>query len=281
MKKLLSLMFILAASISCTEDNLEPEGNFQGPKVVGFGTSFESVAHFADIGVVERTFPVNLIGLGNGSTSPEPIEVSYTIDAANTTAVEGVEFNFADTSGKVTIPAGGTFGLFPLNVNTGNFNPTEKTQLVLKLTSATGETVVGEQYNSLRIVFVGCQSELATPEGTSYTAVVTSSTGFVRTYPNEIVTLTDVNTFHTQNTGTFTSAQLAPATDTGFDFIDICGDITVPSQNLASYWGNIVKGLTTDGTDGSVADPNTFTIVYEISFSAGNRTYTAVYTRNN
>lgn len=277
MKKLLSLMIIIAAAVSCTDDDLKPEGDFTGPKIVGFGTSFESVAYFADEGTVDRTFPVNLIGLGNGEVSDEPIEVSYTIDTENSTAVEGNEFDFADTSGKVIIPAGQTFGMFPLKVNTGNFNPTEKTQLVLKLTTATGETVVGEQYSTLRIVFVGCQSELAG----NYTLVVTNnSTGFQRTFLAEDVDLIDINTFHTESSGTYVLGAF-PVADQGFRFIDICGEITVPEQNLADYYSNLLRGISADGVDGHVIDENSFEITYEITFAAGNVNYTGVYTQNN
>ncbi|HEU0136971.1 MAG TPA: hypothetical protein VFQ50_06740 [Flavobacterium sp.] len=277
MKKLLSLMLIIAAAISCTDDDLKPEGDFTGPKIVGFGTNFESVAYFEDEGVVDRTFPINLIGLGNGQVSDQPIEITYTIDTENSTATEGVEFDFADSTGKVIIPAGGTFGMFPLKVNTGNFNPTEKTQLVLKLTDASGETVVGAQYDTLSIVFVGCQSTLA---GT-YTLVVTNNiNGFVRTYASEDIDMTDVNTFHTESTGTWLLGTM-PVSDQGFQFIDICGEITVPEQNLFDYYSNLVRGISSDGVDGHVIDENSFEITYEITFAAGNQNYTGVYTRNN
>jgi hypothetical protein len=56
----------------------------------------------------------------------------------------------------------------------------------------------------------------------------------------------------------------------------------VASQSLAQgYYSNTVKGLTADGTDGFVTDNNNFEVTYEISFAAGNRTYTNVYTRDN
>jgi hypothetical protein len=283
MKKFLSLFVVLALASACMDDDAGPQGDFgAGPKIVGFGSSFATVEHFEDIGVVQRSFPINLIGLGNGQVADRDIEVSYVVDMEASTATEGLEFDFVDTSGKVIIPAGGTFGMFPLNINTGNFDPSDKTQLVLRLSDASEGAVVGQQYSTLRIVFVGCNSEIATEAGTSYTLVVTNTTtGVAVTRTNEVIRKIGVNTFRGNHTAQWTPAQLAPATDTGFTFIDICGDITVPQQNLANYWGNLVRGLTSDGTDGDVTSPNSFTVTYEVTFAAGNRTFVGVYTRNN
>lgn len=281
MKKFFALLVIVAAGYSCSDDP-GPEGDLTGPKIVGFGSNFESVSYFADEGTVEKSFAVNLIGLGNGKPASQDIVVNYEIDTENTTAVEGQEYNIVDTSGSITIPAGSTFGMFPLEVITGGFNPTQKTQLVLKLSSADG-AVVGQQYSTLRIVFVGCLSELATEAGTGYSLTVKNNvSGVTVTRPDEVIKKIGVNTFRTQKySGTYVPSQLAPATETGFTFIDICGEMTVPSQYLGNYWGNIVKGLTTDGTDGHVIDSDTFEITYEISFAAGNQNYTGTYTRNN
>lgn len=281
MKKLIMLMFVAAAAISCSDDDLKPEGDFTGNKIVGFGKSFESVAFFEDEGVVAKEFAVNLIGLGNGQVSNEDIVVNYTIDTENSTAVEGTEFNFTDTSGQIIIPAGTTFGMFPLNVNTGNLNAVAKTQLVLKLTDASGNAVIGAQYDTLKIVFVGCKSQIATAAGTGYTLMVTNTTsGAVRNFPGvEIVKLTGTNTFLTTTTGTWLIGQLASPTQ-GYDFIDICGEITVPEQQLGHFYSNKVRGYSADGVDGKVVDADHFYVKYEITFAAGNQKYLAEYTKN-
>ena len=273
MKKIMSLLFIAAIGVSCTDDDIRTEQDFStGPKVVGFASSFESVAYFEDLGAIERTFPVSLIGFGNGQTSGSAITVHYEVDPSST-ATEGVEFNFVDTSGVVTIEPGSTFGNFPLLVNTGDLNPTQKTELILKLSSADG-AAVGAQYNTLRIVFVGCQSQL---EG-SYSAKCTRNDGAVRIFPApEAITEVDVNTFKTTTTATYLPGTIAP--DQGYNFIDICGDITVPRQGLCQgYYSNEVYGLTSDGTDGLVTGAN-FKVNYEVTFAAGNRQYLSEYTR--
>lgn len=283
MKKLLSLLVIAAAVVACTDDDLGSDVYTSGQKIVGFGTDFESVAYFEDEGVVQKEFAVNLIGLGNGQVSDEPITVNYEIDAANTTAIEGEEFDFVDTSGTITIAAGSDFGVFPLNINTGSFNPTEKTQLVIKLTSASEGTIVGAQQNTLKVVFVGCQSQL---QGVYTLQVVRQSDNFIRNYANEDIIPYEEdgvevrNTFHTESSGTYTQGQFA-VPDQGFNFVDICGEITVPEQNLANYYSNLLRGISADGIDGNVIDENQFVLTYEITFTAGNQTYVGTYTRNN
>nr|WP_294934403.1 hypothetical protein [uncultured Flavobacterium sp.] len=281
MKKVFSLLLISAAFVACTDDDIRTEQDFSnGPKVVGFNANFESVAYFEDIGAVNKTFPISLIGTGNGQLSESEIVIHYEVDEVNSTATEGVEFDFVDQSGVVSIPAGGSFAQFPLIVNTGQLNPTMKTELVLKLTSADG-AVVGEQYNTLRIVFVGCQSAIADADGEAFTTVCTRNDGFIRNFPApENIYLVDTNTFKTTTTATYLPGTIAP--DQGYNFIDICGDITVPVQGLCQgYYSNQVYGLTTDGTDGHVDDADHVNIRYEVTFAAGNRQYVSAYTRIN
>lgn len=280
MKKFLTLAIACAAFISCTDDDIRTEHQLDsGPKVIGFSSSFESVAYFEDLGAVERNFPVNIIGTGNGQLSSSDITVSYEVDPSST-AVEGTEYDFVDTSGAVTIPAGSSFGMFPLLVNTGQLDPVQKTELVLNLTSSTGDTTVGAQYSTLRIVFVGCQTQIATAGVPgSFSVLVERNDGASWSFGTETLTLVDINTIKTTTTGGWSAGTIAP--DQGYNFIDICGDITVPVQGLCQgYYSNQVYGLTDDGTDGSVTDANNFEATYEITFAAGNRQYTNTYVRN-
>ena len=280
MKKLLILALSAATIISCTDDDIRTEHQLDsGPKVIGFSSSFESVAYFEDLGAIQRDFPVNVIGTGNGQLSDSDITVTYEVDPTST-ATEGVEYNFVDASGMVTIPAGSSFGMFPLVVNTGQLDPVQKTELKLKLVSSSAGTTVGQQYSTLRIVFVGCQTQIATAGSPgSFTCTVVRNDGASITFPSETVELVDINTLKSTTTGTWSPGTIAP--DQGYDFIDICGDITVPVQGLCQgYYSNQVYGLTSDGTDGSVTDSDNFAATYEITFSAGNRQYTNTYVRN-
>ena len=287
MKKLLTLTVLSALIISCTDDDIRTEHQLDsGPKIVGFNTNIQTVSYFEDLGTIDREFPINLIGTGNGQFSESDIVVEYEVDMVQSTAVEGVEFDFLDTSGTMTIPAGSSFGMFPLAVHTGNFDPLQKTELIVKLTSSSaGSTVAGQvKYNTLRIVFVGCLSNIvsAMAGSDSFTCVVTRDDGAFVTRPSEIVYLTDINTYKSTTTGTWAAGTIAP--DQGYDFMDICGDISVAQQGLCQgYYSNQVYGLTDDGTDGTVADFSTgdnFEVTYEITFTAGNRQYTNTYVRN-
>lgn len=238
MKKVLILsasLFILA----CTNEDVNPEQNFAtGPKIVGFEKSFESIAYFEDLGQIEKSFAVNVIGFGKDKTSTSDLEIEYEVDLLNSTATEGVEFNFVNNSNKILIPAGGTFGTIPLYVNTGQLNPTEKTELVLKLSSKNQNVVIGEQYKTTKIVFVGCDTNL---EGT-YTNTSGTRTAIIsKTAPNQY------------------SSSYFPSFSTyyWFDFVDICGELTIvdwqfqggnPLSSSTSEDG-LVKGFITDTND--------------------------------
>ena len=277
MKKFIFFSAALAVSLlsSCDdEDRLETDTLNEGPKIVGFQEDFSQVAYFENIGSVEHKFPVVLYGLGNGDLPSSDIDVYYEVDPAST-ATEGVEFNFLDTSGKITIPAGNTFAEFPLSVNTGQLNPTSKTELILKLTSASSGSVVGYQYQTLKIVFVGCQSAL---EGV-YTVVVTRNDGIIRTYFNETVTEVGTNYFKTNTTGTWAAGTIAP--DQGYNFTDVCGEITISQQGICQgYYSNQVFGFAANDIDGTVTDSDHFQTNYEITFAAGNRQFNNAYTRD-
>lgn len=274
MKKLMSLLVVASAFLACTDDDIRTEHQLSnGPKVVGFATSLATVEYFTDEGVVLREFPMSLIGNGNGQLPTSDIEVTYEVDPAST-ATEGVEFDFADTSGRIVIPAGGTFGNFPINVNTGQLNPTEKTQLILNLTSSSDGSVIGSQYDQLKITFVGCQSQL---QG-SYTMVCTTTAG-TRTRTDEVISVSGINTFKTRYIGRYTFATFTPP---GYTFVDICGEIAVPDQNLGQY-SNQIYGIDAygDGVDGIVTSATQFEVKHNITFAAGDQTQNYIYTRNN
>ncbi len=276
MKKIIALLTLAIVGISCSEDSNLPDSQFGGtPRVVGFLKTTQNVPFFFDEGVVRKEFPFDVLGTGTGAPYNSAITLTYTVDPS-TTAVVGDEFNWVNASSTVVIPAGQSFGMLPLDINTGNFDPIAKTSLVLNISAVDQDGfVISAQSKQVTINFIGCLSELA---GT-YTVVVTRGDGIIRTYTGETVELVDVNYFKTRTTGQWAAGTIAP--DQGYNFTDICGDISVSSQGLAQeFYSNKVKGLTTDGTDGEVLTATTFKVTYEISFAAGNQTYTNVYTEN-
>jgi hypothetical protein len=172
MKKLLLIATIAIGLFSCSKDRLATDTLTDGPEIVGFNKAVENVAYFSNVGQKPLNLAVVMQGLGDGYAPTEPITVSYQIDLTKSTAVLGREFNFANTTGKVTIPAGGSFANIPLLINTGSFSSTAKTVLVLNLTSPSSG-VIGEQYKSMTVAFVGCATNLV---GTYRTFMVVGTT---------------------------------------------------------------------------------------------------------
>lgn len=259
MKKLLILSVLALGMFSCSDDERLITDDLTGDKIVGFQESLVNVTYFEDIGPVTIQVPVTIVGMGNGQLPTEDITVSYAVNTVESTATEGGEFNFANNTGTVTIPAGSDFALIPVIVNTGSLNPTSATALVLTLTSSDENIIVGQQYSEVTVNFVGCVSQII--EG-SYTVTrgPGSTVGNGTTY-QDVVTMTATNTF----TSAHTPPYMGPAYENlglpeyGFTFEDVCGDITMPTQSLFDYYSNAVSG------SGQVTGPGTFTMSIAVS----------------
>lgn len=277
--KLLSVIFVASLlSVSCLVDDEDPtlEAAASTPYVVGFNQNVANESWFEDIGAIERNYPVNLVGGGDGTPATSDLVVNYIV-SPESTAIEGQEFDFIENTGQLVIPAGQDFGEFSILLNTGNLDPNTPTELILELTGVEGNAAnvaTLNELNLLRITFVGCSSQL---EG-MYSLTTNRDDGFQTVRPEAIV-LTGPNVFKTESTGTWATGSIAP--DTGMNFSDICGEINVPQQGLCQgYYSNQVFGTDPTGPDGQV-DQTTldFSYTYWITFSAGNRQYEAVYTR--
>jgi hypothetical protein len=282
MKKLLILSALMVGLFSCSDDDRLFSDDLTGDKIIGFQRSLVNVTYFEDVGAVTIDLPVILVGLGNGHMPTSDIVVSYSVDTVNSTATEGTEFSFPGAGGQVTIPAGSDFANIPLSVNTGSLNATSATKLVLKLSSPDENIIVGEQYKQIVINFVGCLSQIQ--EG-SYTATMgPESTLGGGTY-QDVITMTDTNTFKTLHTPPYLGANEDPANiDYGFTFDDVCGEITVPEMNLFDYYTNLVSGTpyTNDilnNQQGVVVDENTFVIYLKVSGATTYYTF-ITYTKN-
>lgn len=253
MKKIFIAAFIALTLSACNDDDRLAYDDNSGDKIAGFPQASQSASYFEDEGQVTLNVPVVLLGLGNGQVPSQSVELAYEIDAVNTTAVEGGEYNFTDNSRRVTIPAGATFVNLPILVNTGDLNPTSATKLVLTLKPVSQGLVVLETSKQLTVNFVGCISTIVPG---NYTALVTSgnNTGF--TFSTTIAAA-GVNTFLTGHTFPYYPNTNYPGRPRyGFIFEDICGVIDIPAQNLFTNASNIVQG------SGEVVDANTFKVSY-------------------
>jgi hypothetical protein len=285
MKKFkLYITALLAAGVvsSCLVDDADPS-TYAGdtPYIVGFDSASATNSYFADEGPVTKSYPVNLIGSASGYTSSNDIVINYSIDPAST-AVEGQEYDFTDTSGTMTIPANSDYALFDLIVNTGGFDPVAPTTLIINLSTSTNNTIVSTQFSSLTVKFVGC---LSTVDTYSYDVDIeyTDVAGAVSYYSNngESFTATGVpNNFVTDTTGHWGPGALAPGDD-GFYFEDICGDIFIKEQALGGYWGNTVQGYLGDANPAGSVDSVTgdIHVEYNVCFGGDCRKYKVDYTR--
>ncbi len=266
MKKLIILSALALGMFSCSdEDRLPNDTLTSGNKIVGFQESLLNATYFEDEGPVTIDVPVYIVGLGNGQLSNQDLTVSYTVDTVNSTATQGTEFDFGNASGTVTIPAGSDFAMIPLVVNTGSLNATSATKLILNLVSNDESIIVGQQYSTLTVNFVGCVSQII--EGGYTVARGTGSTIGAGTTYQDVVTLIGTNKFLTAHTPPYLgSNESGSSVGYGFVFEDVCGELTVSRQGLfnGTYGGNPVMG------SGMVVDANTF----KIDMSVGTATTT-------
>lgn len=275
MKKIKLILFSAVISsfffTSCNEldsDTLEGSDLTNGgksPIIVGWADATVTESYFSDIGVLDNNYPIDVLGTTDGSPTTSDIEISIAVDAS-TTATDGNEYILS--SNTVSIPAGSSFAGVPIGINTGGFNPTQPTKLVLNITTSVNGVVVSDHAKQMTINFVGCQSTLADYQ---YQVVITRDDGRQVTF-NEGLTMESVNNFLTHSVGTWVPP-LNPGH--GVRFSDICGSLSMQNQELADMYSNSVKPV-----GGATVDANgNFTLKYTISFGSGDRTYTASYTR--
>jgi len=272
-KLILPALVLLLFAGSCMVDDEVDTSFGESPYVIGFKNAVAAESFFVDEGAVLKEYAVDILGGDDGTPAEEDIVVSYTIDPSST-ATEGQEFNFVDNSGTLTIPAGSTFAAFPLEINTGGLDPNEPTELILNLTGVTGpDSVISSLNDQLSITFVGCQS---TVDQKTYMVTTTrTADGFIEKEGIETISMTSVNNFLTLSSGPFgpDARRGSIADENGFNFVDICGAITVADQGLANNaYSNPVSG------SGSV-DPETGTITinYTIGFGGVDERYRSVY----
>ena len=265
MKKFKSIMLTALISstlifTSCNDTDPLPGSDIStGPVIVGWAASTVTESYFSDIGTLDNTYSVNVLGTGDGSPTSTDISISLSVDASST-AVEGNEFSLPSSS--FTIPAGGTFASVPVNINTGSFNATTPTTAVINIESSVNGVVVSDLANQMSITFVGCQSQLAS--ATYNVEITRRNTGSVTTLTGESLTEHSVNYFQTETVGHW---PLSP----GVRFTDICGSLYMESQDLADYYnGNPTTAAGGPNNLAGTVDANgNFTLTYNIDGSGG------------
>lgn len=278
-KLILTLLLSSFVLNSCLVDDEDQtlDAMSSTPYTIGFASSSANESLPEDIGPITKQYPVVIIGGKDGSSPTSDIEITYVVDQEASTATEGVEFDFVESTGKLTIPAGSDFVNFPLIINTGNLDKNQPSSLVLNLTgtSSSGEkSVIASVRESITITFVGCNSSVD-----QFTYLVTTTVdagGAVETNQLETITKLDVNTFRTATVGPFgPGARRGDIGGTnGFTFTDVCGNIVIENQNLVDLYSNEVYG---SGT----VDPETgnITFKYAITFGGTPTFYTSTFVK--
>ena len=177
MKKLKLILFSAIISslffASCTELNsdelpgsdLTNGGN--APTIVGWGKAAISESYFSDIGTLNNTYPIDVLGTVDGSPTKTDITLTVSVDA-ETTAIDGGEFTIPSKS--VVIPAGSSSAGVPIDLNTGSFNLSEPTLLVLNISTTVNGVVISGASQQMKITFVGCKSTL---DASTYNVAIT------------------------------------------------------------------------------------------------------------
>lgn len=176
------------------------------------------------------------------TNSSAPIMVDIAVDPAST-AISGVHYNFSGAS--ITIPAGEFTGSVPVTVLTGNIDPSETPNLILKMTTANGAEI-STNYGSLRLAIrVICSSELA---GTykvfwEYLQTGDGEGGADQTTTNYVISAADQVVFSAAGTGAYQVNDISFGLYPGLyddsapagKISDACGEITGDPSNADRY----------------------------------------------
>jgi hypothetical protein len=280
MKKIKLILFsALISSLfftSCTElnsDELAGSDLTNGGKastIVGWAKATVTESYFSDIGILNNNYALAVLGTTDGSPTTDDITLTIAVDAA-TTAINGDEYSIPNTS--VIIPAGSSFAGVPVDIDTGSFNLSEPTLLVLNVSTSVKGVVISDASQQMRITFVGCKSTL---DASTYDVTITRrNTGAVVTKTGVVLTALGVNYFETPFVGHW---PLEP----GVRFTAICGKLFMASHDLAATYSNQVTAAGgANGLTGSVDDNGDFTLTYSIEGGSNPfGIYDAVYTKN-
>jgi len=262
LNKLFILLMVSLTGVSCLVDDENDNGFQSSPYTVGFEKSNGLESYFVDEGPVVVNVIVNVLGGNSGIPLSQDLEVSYEADPSST-AISGNEYTFLGST--LTIPAGASFGILPLQINTGGLNPDNPTDLVINLTSTSSNAAVVSSPNGVfTITFVGCQSDHAgvydnpdLPSGANGQAT------FTELAPNSF------------RISALPGIGFGGTDPVYFDFQNVCGELTVTSWQLGSL---ITSDVSFDELNGNVTFDNL--LLYNGSdeasgvwFDLGNTTY--------
>ena len=272
MKKLSFIIVILCSTLlsSCFDDAFNISEEIKATdNVIGFVKSNASVSGIADGTEYEFSFPVQVFG-----PTSDQLTGTYTAKVSvdpSSTAVEGVHYRLEE---KVISAGeeGGFLSLFSLVMLTEGIETplAENPVLILNVSDAEGPGNVMASGAQLKISMLYlCPSDLSG----DYVTTIVRDDGQTYVY-EETITEIGVGQYRGESVGHWAPGAIGGTP--GFNFTDVCGTITVPTQNLVDLYSNLVSQA-----GKSYVDPETgnIHIEYTIPLSAGDRTYKADYVK--
>ncbi len=245
MKKLkYILLFIISSTLftSClVDDDTSYDDNDKSINVAGFTNVRENVANIADGSEYVFTLKMKLEGpTVMDLTSDVTVNFAATSES---TAIEGVHYRI-DNASTTLLKDNDYLGYANVVMLTdGIVAPLAGPSpiLILTATATTGENkVVASGKTVIVTLNYACDSNLdgAYTEtidywrGGAFQSTTTRTTTFTKT---------GVGEYRTSNVGHWTPADLGGTP--GFTFFDVCGQITIPGQNLVDLYSNWVQGV--------------------------------------
>ena len=284
MKKLILLLVLSATYISCTSDDVKTFDN--SPYIVGFTKATDVRSYVATGDIVPLDVPITLIGGQQGQTVGNDVTITYALDPSST-ATAGNEFDFVNATNDIVLAQGVTSVSVPLVINTGNLETGSENAktIVLNIATVTSaeSVVIGAQYSKITITLNGlCYSHLQATYQLTTTRVLT---GAVYNLPDEVISEVSPGTYLTSSTGPYNNrgavspgAQV-PSSTPGFVFSEVCGVITLQTQQLAGIYSNIVTQSPAQSAASSKAENGDLIIEYSVWFTGNTveRPYRGVY----
>lgn len=235
------------------------------PNFVTYEKLSQTVANLAD--GKEYTFEVMV--KVDGPTVAEmsgDIQVELGVDAPNSTAVEGTHVKLANKTVTLTKANNYLAKVEITHLTAGQTAPQSKL-LALKIASvSSSENVIASGKNSKVTLNYSCPSYLA---GT-YTVTVLRDGAQITPYSTVVITETGLGEYRTDEVGHWPQASLGG--NPGFTFTDVCGELSIPQQNLVDLYSNQVQGT----KPGRVNADGSLEMEYSIT-SSWSSVYTCVY----
>ena len=278
------LIFVLSVStfISCSDiidDTERTEGYDEGPNLIGFTTAETNVSGISNGNEYVFDLPMS----GTGPTimdANEDVTVNISVDPTST-AIEGTHFMLSEDT--VTFEAGNNYiNDLPITMLTeGIVAPLDMNPYVILNVSevnSSGNFVNNGRTGKIKVnLLYLCFSNLSGTYDVEMRYVNPDAGTDTMHYGVDTINETGDGTYRTEAAGHWEvdGGPGAIGGTAGFDFTDVCNDITIPAQNLVDLYSNIVEGVAGE----SHVDPDTGIITFQYTICAGYcREYWVTYT---